>query len=207
MMKYVVIVILALVVLVLSFAGIRGTTSRQPPILLFDDMVDQPKYKPQSQSPFFPDGRTLRPAPAGTVPFGRPGFSPSPAPVYDDPAAFDLKQIPLKVDAALLTRGQQVYSTYCTVCHGAAGTGNGIVTQYNSAQPANYHSDRLRGVTDGYLYKVITEGKGLMGAYGPSIRPEDRWAAVAYLRALQRSQNARLEDVPQAQRQELERSR
>lgn len=207
MMKYVVIVLLALVAVVLSIAGIRGTISRRPPILLFDDMVDQPKYKSQSQSVFYTDGRTMRPTPAGAIPFGRPGFEPAPDAVTEDPSAYDLPRIPLKVDAALLSRGQRVYGVYCTVCHGGAGTGSGVVTQYNSAQPANYHSDRLRGVTDGYIYKVITEGKGLMGAYGPSLRPADRWAAVAYVRALQRSQNATISDVPQTQREELLRSK
>jgi mono/diheme cytochrome c family protein len=146
----------------------------------------------------------MRLPPPGTIQWGRNPAAPSPAGLADDQAAYQLKRIPLNVDRALLSHGQQVYNTYCAVCHGGAGTGNGVTTQYNMSQPANYHIDRLRQESDGYFYKVITEGRGLMGAYGPSIRPADRWAVVAYVRALQRSENATINDVPEELRKELE---
>lgn len=207
MLKYVIIFLLAIVAITLSIFGVRGMTSHRPPVVLFGDMDNQPKYKSQAESPFFPDGRTMRPTPPGAMPWGRRAESPSPQLIVDDQAAYALKKMPVKLDAALLTRGQQVYNTYCTVCHGAAGLGNGVTTQYNMSQPANYHIDRLRQETDGYFYKVITEGKGLMGGYGPSIHPADRWAVVAYVRALQRSENATMKDVPEAMRKELEQAK
>lgn len=204
MIKYVLIILLALIVITLSIAGVRGTISRQPPILLFDDMVDQPKYKSQAESPFFPDGRTMRLPPAGTIAWGHSPDAPSPDYLIDDAAAYLVQKNPRKIDMALLQHGQQVFNTYCAVCHGRAGLGNGVTTQYNMSQPANYHLDRLRAETDGYFYKVITEGKGLMGSYGSSIRPADRWAVIAYIRALQRSENATINDVPETMRKELE---
>ena len=207
MLKYVIIILLAIVVIILSMAGVRGMTSRRPPIVLFGDMDNQPKYKSQAQSPFFADGRTMRPLPPGTIQWGRAAGAPSAEYLADDQAAYQLKKMPVKLDAALLTRGQQVYNTYCVVCHGGAGLGNGVTTQYNMSQPANYHIDRLRQETDGYFYKVITEGKGLMGGYGPSIHRADRWAVVAYVRVLQRSENGTITDVPEAMRKELEQSR
>jgi mono/diheme cytochrome c family protein len=204
MLKYVLIILGLLVALTLIFAGVRGQTSRLPPVLLFDDMVDQPKYRNQGESAFFQDQRQMRlPAP-GSVPWGRSAVQPDPSLLVNDPVNYQLKKIPLKLDYALLERGQQVFSTYCVVCHGAFGTGNGITTNYGQAPPANYHADRLRQATDGYLYQVITEGKGLMGPYGPSIAPEDRWAVVAYVRALQRAGQGHLQDVPENLREQLQ---
>ncbi len=207
MLKYVIIFLLAFVVITLSIFGVRGMTSRRPPVVLFGDMDNQPKYKSQAQSPFFPDGRTMRPPPPGTIQWGRSATALAPEYLADQQAAYQLKKMPVKLDQALLSRGQHVFSTYCVVCHGGAGLGNGVTTQYNMSQPANYHIDRLRQETDGYFYKVITEGKGLMGGYGPSIHPADRWAVVAYVRALQRSENATINDVPEAMRKELEQAK
>lgn len=204
MLKYVLIILALITILAVAFVGLRGQTSRQPPVMVFDDLVDQPKYRNQGQSAFFADGRQMRLAPPGTVAWGRSSDKPDPSILADDTANFAHKTIPVPLDAALLQRGRKVFNTYCAVCHGAFGTGNGVATNYGMATPANYHSDRLRQVTDGYLYQVITDGKGLMGAYGPSIKPDDRWAVVAYVRALQRAGNARIEDVRQNVRPELE---
>lgn len=204
MMKYVLIILVALTLIVVSLLGLRGFTFRQPPVQLFDDMVDQPKYKSQAESAFFPDGRTMRTPPAGSVAWGRDATVPDPKLLVDDQSCYQMKTLPRKIDADLLAEGQRLFNTYCMVCHGGAGTGNGITVSYGQAPPANYHTDRLRNVTDGYLYQVITEGKGLMGPYGPSLKPDDRWAVVAYVRALQRAGNATIKDVPQAQRQQLE---
>jgi mono/diheme cytochrome c family protein len=93
-------------------------------------------------------------------------------------------------------------------CHGGFGDGNGITVKYGQTPPANFHGPRLRqdAAHDGYLFQVITEGKGLMGPYGPNIRPEDRWAVVAYVRALQRAGQATLDDVPQNLRAALQKA-
>lgn len=204
MLKYVLIILALLTILTIGFVGLRGQTSRTPPFIIFDDMVDQPKYKNQGDSAFFADGRQMRLAPPGTVAWGRAPDKPDPAMLVDETAGYSLKAIPIPVDAGLLQRGQKVFTTYCAVCHGGFGTGSGVATNYGMSTPANYHTDRLRQVTDGYIYQVITEGKGLMGAYGPSIKPDDRWAAVAYVRALQRAGNAKIEEVPANIRGELE---
>lgn len=203
MLKYVLIILATLLILTVTFLGFQGQKSTQPPLVVFDDMVWQPKYKNQGASDFFPDARQMRMPPGGTIPWGRDAKTPDPALRIDDTAMYELKKVPVPVDMALLNRGQALFTTYCTVCHGAFGNGAGITTKYGIAPPANYHTDRLRKATDGYLYQVITEGKGLMGAYGPSVKPQDRWAVVAYVRALQLAGNATIEDVPQAQRAEL----
>lgn len=206
MLKYILIALGCLVVLTLAFLGVRGTASRQPPMMFFDDMDDQPKYKNQAGSAFFPDGRQMRLPPQGSVAWGRESGRPDPALLVDDGVEYQRQRIAGKIDYELLDRGRRLYGTYCTVCHGGFGNGNGVATQYGMAPPANYHTDRLRQATDGYLYQVITEGKGLMGPYGPSIRPADRWAIVAYVRALQTAGMATIDDVPAAQREELTRS-
>ena len=203
MYKYVVIILFALTVVTVSILGLRGLMFRDPPLQLFDDMVDQPKYKSQSQSAFFPDGRTMRLPPLGTLAWGRSAAAPDPKLKIDDLANYKLAKMPGKIDMALLKKGQYLFTTHCVVCHGGFGNGNGINVQYGQSLPANYHADRLRTATDGYLYQVITEGKGLMGPYGPSLRPDDRWSIVAYVRALQRAGNATIQDVPQTQRPDL----
>jgi mono/diheme cytochrome c family protein len=203
MMKYILIILAALTLLTVAFMGFRGTTSRQPPIMVFDDLDDQPKFKNQAGTSFFPDGREMRLAPAGTVAYGRQVAQPDKSLLVDDQAQFQLKQIPMPVDLALLERGQKLFNTYCAVCHGGFGSGTGITVQYGQAPPANYHSDRLRQAPDGYIYQVITEGKGLMGPYGPSIKQEDRWSVVAYVRALQRAGTGKMQDVPENRRGEL----
>ncbi len=203
MFKYVLIILAVLSLVTVVFMGVRGSISRKPPIVIFDDMDDQPKYKNQAGSNFFPDGRQMRLPPAGTVPFGREVSAPDKSLLVDDAAQFQLQRMPVEVTMELLERGQRLYTTYCSVCHGGFGNGNGITVQYGQAPPANYHGDRLRQAPDGYIYQVITEGKGLMGPYGPSIRPADRWAIVAYVRALQRAGSGSIEDVPENRRSEL----
>ena len=104
----------------------------------------------------------------------------------------------------LIPRGQERYNINCAVCHGKAGLANGIVGQYGVAAIANLQDDRIRAMPDGQLFSTITNGKNTMGAYGPQIAIEDRWAIVAYLRALQKSQGVKLADLPEAQQQELQ---
>lgn len=207
MLKYVLIILATLSLLTLAVMGVRGMTSRRPPLMVFDDMDDMPKYKNQAGSEFFPDGRQMRPIPPGTVAWGRDAGRPDSSVLYSDAGAFQTKRIPMAIDAPLLQRGQKLFTVNCAVCHGGFGDGNGITVKYGQAPPANYHTDRLLQVTDGYIYQVITEGKGLMGPYGPNIKPADRWAIVAYVRALQRAGDATIDDVPAALRAELISSR
>jgi len=195
-LKYVLIILAALCILMVAFLGVRGSKSRQPPLIFFRDMEDQPRYANQGASPFFADGRQMRPIPPGTVPWGRSPAAPDKSFLHDDTTAFAQKRIPTEVTMKLLQRGQTLYTVNCVVCHGGFGDGNGIATQYGLIPPPTFHSPRLRDVTDGYLYEVVTQGKGRMGPYGQNIRPQDRWAVVAYTRALQRAGSGRIEDVP-----------
>ena len=177
------------------FGTLLAATCRQ-------DMQDQPKYKPLAESKFFADGRSARPIPAGTIARDE----------LDDNDAFHtgasngafLPTIPVPVNAVLLHRGQDRYDIFCSPCHGRLGDGNGMVAQRGVRAPANFHTDRLRSVPPGYLYQVITNGYGAMGDYGDQVPVSDRWAIVAYVRALQLSRNATVHEVPASDRAQLD---
>ena len=218
-MRVVIFVLVLLSGVFVSLMGFRGTVSDRRPLLILPDMVFQPKYHAQDESPFFKDGRAMRTPPAGTVPFGGADYdadagSPRQNPDFlrDDDAYYRGKQgdawvahNPLPVDNDLLRRGRQRYDIYCTPCHGATGTGNGIMTQYGMVGVASI-TDALHSLmSDGEFFSVISSGKGRMMPYAAQIKVRDRWAIVAYLRALIRSQNASLSDVPEALRGELNR--
>jgi mono/diheme cytochrome c family protein len=204
---------------VLSQMGTRGVVSDRRPLMLIPDMDFQPRYNAQAAGPFFSDGRAMRTPPPGTVPFGGADYdSDAGSPrqnrdfLRDDDAYYRGKQgqawvdrNPLKVDMALLRRGQQRYDIFCTPCHGATGTGNGIMTQYGMVGVASITDDLHRLMPDGQHFDVISNGKGRMMAYGPQIKVRDRWAIVAYIRALMRSQSATVRDVPEFLRGELNR--
>jgi mono/diheme cytochrome c family protein len=206
---------------VLALAGLRGWHSSEPPLQIFPDMDHQPKYQPQHPSGFFADGRSSRKWVDGAVPMGYtlPGrylqaaarngsfggsFSNQPdyantgrmGEVYGD-------GLPLEVTDALLDRGEGRFNIHCAVCHGRTGIGNGIVQTVGSwATVANLLDDRIRSMPDGQIFNTITNGKNTMGAYGPNIAVDDRWAIIAYVRALQRSQRARFADLsPELQKQ------
>ena len=166
------------------------------------DMHDQPKYIPLRPSSFFDDGRSARQLPVGTVARGH----------LDEDTAFytgkgaDGKYVdafPLPVTKELLQRGQQRYNIYCTPCHDYAGTGNGMVVQRGFRHPPSYHIDRLRQAPNGYIFDVITNGFGAMQDYSAQLAPADRWAVIAYERALQLARNATVNDVPAAERTRL----
>lgn len=166
------------------------------------DMQDQPKYVPLRPSSFFEDGRSARPIPAGTVARGH----------LDADIAFytgkgpDGKYIdafPFPITKEVLLRGQQRFNIYCTPCHDRMGTGNGMVVRRGFRHPPSYHIDRLRQAPNGYIFDVITNGFGAMQDYSAQIEPADRWAIIAYERALQLSQNATVNDVPPAERAQL----
>jgi Cytochrome C oxidase, cbb3-type, subunit III len=166
------------------------------------DMHDQPKYVPLRPSDFFADGRSARPITEGTVARGH---------LNDDTLLYTGKgadgkpsnEFPMPVTKELLLRGQQRFNVYCTPCHDRTGSGNGMIVRRGYRRPPTYHSDRLRQQPNGYLYDVITNGFGAMPDYAAQIPPPDRWAIVAYIRALQLSQQASIGDVPPAARSQL----
>jgi mono/diheme cytochrome c family protein len=173
-------------------------------VLLFfgacrQDMHDQPKYKALRASPFFADGRASRPMVEGTVARGQlDDLAPSHTGKAVD-GTF-LAKVPVPVTKSLLARGHERFDIYCSVCHDRIGTGNGMVVQRGFRHPPSLHIDRLRAMPDGYVFDVITNGFGVMPPYAAQVPIDDRWAIVAYVRALQRSQNARPEDLPPEQR-------
>lgn len=196
-------ILIVLALSVVAVMGLRGFDSARPPLQLFDDMVDQPRYNPQLGNPFFADGRNQRSPVANTVAFGQNSRTPQARYAIDLEQAFALKNMPLAIDRPLLLKGQKYFTTYCLPCHGAVGDGKGITTAYGMTNPPTYHSDRLRQMADGEIFRAITLGKNTMGSYADKIAPDDRWAVVAYVRLLQRSQNARLSDIPESQRSAL----
>jgi hypothetical protein len=182
----------AIVMIVATFS--LATACRQ-------DMQDQPKYKPLGESKFFADGRQARPIPAGTI--ARDELNDT-DPFHTGVSNRQfLDTIPMDVDLKLLERGRDRFDIYCSPCHGRMGDGNGMVAQRGFRAPANFHSDRLRSVPPGYIFQVITNGYGAMGDYGDQIAVNDRWAIVAYLRALQLSRHAPVADVPADARGQL----
>ena len=167
-------------------------------------MHDTPRYEALEESDFFADKRAMRPIPEGTVARGN---------LRDDDVFYTGKSngeivqaLPAQVtlDKALLDRGQQRFNIYCAPCHSELGDGNGTVVQRGYKRPASYHEPRLRTVPIGYFYDVITNGFGQMPDYSAQVAPADRWAIAAYIRALQLSQAATVEDVPAADRGVLE---
>jgi mono/diheme cytochrome c family protein len=184
-----------LVVLISAFA-LLSTSCR-------NDMYNQPKKKPLAESIFFKDGTSARPLPANVVPrnVGR-----------DDPAfaaglvnGIYITQLPVKLAPELLARGRERYDIYCATCHGLTGNGDGMVVRRGFPAPPSYHLDRLRNAPVGYFYDVMANGFGVMSSYGDRVKPQDRWAIAAYIRALQLSQNARPQDVPPNEFQNLQR--
>lgn len=183
----------------------RGMPSAKPPIHPNQNMDDQPKYKPQASSEFFVNGQAMRLPVDGTVARGW---------LHEDVVYYTgktkdgnlVKKNPVPVTLPLIKRGQQRFNIYCSPCHGRTGEAQGIkgiVVQKGMLAPPSFHEQRLRDVEDGHIFDVITNGIRNMPPYKYQIPVEDRWAIVAYFRALQLSQNAKAEDVPAAVRQDL----
>ena len=165
-------------------------------------MADQPRYEPLSRSTFFSDDRAARPLVEGTVARGQ---------LRSDEHLYTGKEreklvdtFPFPVTRAVMARGQQRYNIFCSPCHDRAGTGQGMIVRRGYRVPPSFHIDRLRQAPAGYFFDVISNGFGVMPDYAQQVQPEDRWAIVAYIRALQLSQHATLADVPEDQRQQLE---
>lgn len=165
------------------------------------DMQDQPKYKPLAPSRFFADGRSARPIPAHTI--ARDELNDNDSFHTGEINGAFLDTIPLAVNLQLLERGHDRYNIFCSPCHGEVGDGLGMVARRGFQIPANLHTDRLRAVPPGYIYQVITNGYGAMPDHGDQIPVRDRWAIVAFVRALQLSHHVTLADVPRAEREQL----
>jgi len=166
------------------------------------DMHDQPRYKPLAKSAFFEDDRSARPPVEGTVARGelREDEHLFTGKVDGAPAA----EFPFPVTAEVLERGRQRFDIYCAPCHGALGRGDGAVVQRGFKKPPSLHTDLARIVPPGYHFDVITSGFGAMPDYAAQVPVRDRWAIVAYIRALQLSQHATLDDVPVEKRAQLD---
>jgi mono/diheme cytochrome c family protein len=172
----------------LLLAGCGGT--------LRQDMANQPRQNPLSPSEFFQDGRSARPIPDNTVIRGS---------VAEDELFIpkDSNAFPLPLTQDLLERGEDRFKIFCSPCHGLQGDGYGMVVLRGMKHPPTYHQDRLRNVPVGYLFDVVTNGFGAMNGYSAQIAPRDRWAVVAYVRALQLSRNAHAADLPAKLRDRL----
>jgi len=189
------------------------------------DMQDQPKYLPYRGSEMFPDSNSSRPLVKGTVPrgylredqvmyTGKSGAAVAPAnPTQKTPAANssgtssipaspaaatgnDVNEFPFPITREVLDRGQERFNIYCSPCHGVLGDGQGMIANRGFSPPPTYHQDRLRNAPLGHFFDVITNGFGRMPDYSMQIPPHERWAIIAYIRALQLSQNANVADIP-----------
>jgi hypothetical protein len=167
------------------------------------DMRQQPKVKPLDQSDFFLDGQASRPLVADTVARGHLDLDKA---LYTGMNEDDtpVEAFPLEITREVIERGQERYNIFCSPCHGGLGNGQGMIVQRGFKSPPSFHTDRLREAPPGYYYDVITQGFGVMYSYASRVPPEDRWAIIAYIKALQLSQNATLDDVPPDQRNKLE---
>jgi mono/diheme cytochrome c family protein len=174
------------------------------------DMYDQPRYKTFGAGALFADGASARMPPPGTQPRARGAFADSSggraggAAVQADIAAERAQANPYPVDMRLLERGRDRYMIYCLPCHSPLGDGDGLVVRRGFPAPPSFHQPRLREAPDRHIYDVITQGYGVMLPYADRVEPADRWAIVAFVRALQLSQNASAASLPPALRARLE---
>ncbi len=166
-----------------------------------DDMHNQPRYKPLAESEFFPDHRAARPAVEGTVARGH---------LHIDTARYtgkfngeDIDQFPIPIARRDIEIGRERFNIYCTPCHGRLGDGNGMVVLRGFRQAASYYTDKLMNAPVGHFFDVMTNGFGAMPSYASRIEPDDRWRIVAYIKVLQASESAKINDVPADQRQNL----
>ncbi|MDB6067760.1 MAG: cytochrome [Pedosphaera sp.] len=202
-MRYFLLFFVLCTVMVVAIAGKRGSISRRPPIELFADMNRQPKLRPQTPDAYFADGKASRLPIAGTI-AREDRYEDLPVNTGRKTGMTNfVETLPVEVTAKLMARGQQRFNINCSPCHGPQADGNGITKKYGMPTVANLHDKRIVEMTDGEIFNTITYGKNLMGPYGPNVVVEDRWAIIAYLRALQLSQLGNVDDVPEAMRATL----
>jgi len=207
-MRYVLIGIAMMVFLVVSLAGFRGDISRKAPIELIADMDRQPKLRPLEPNSFFANGMSSQPLVKGTVRQSEPIALADGSDVYpfetEHPAVSGLQvgttnavaTIQLPVSMELMERGREKYMISCVPCHGGQGDGNGVVKYFGFSAVKSLHDPAVVKQSDGDIYRTVTVGKGVMKGYANTLGIEDRWAIVAYVRALQLSRLGNEDEVP-----------
>lgn len=206
-MRYFLAILLCCIVATVGVLGFRGSKFRKPPLYIFPDMEWQLKLRPQKPNGFFANGISSQLPVAGTIPRST-AIQTTSGPVYPyEDASVNTGLIPgttnfvpvnpLPITASLLKRGQQRFTINCSPCHGQLADGNGITKKIGAmVTVANLHDKRIVEMADGELFYVISNGRNLMGSYGANVVVQDRWAIIAYLRALQLSQLASVDDLP-----------
>lgn len=206
-----------LCVATVSILWFRGTKSPLPPLYIFPDMDFQAKYHAQGENHFFTDHRDARPVVQGTIPRGTAwnetevfdsayAYAPAQDPILytgQNPDGSFFRGFPLPVTHQLLELGQAKFNIYCAVCHNPLGNGDGVTKKYGMIATPSYYDERLRTMPEGEIFDTITHGKNTMLPYGDKLSPSERWAVVAYVRALQRAAHATLNDVPADHRADL----
>lgn len=195
-MRYFLLIFALSVVVVVAVAGKRGSLSRRPALEIFPDMVRQPKLRPQEPSGFFANGASSQPIVAGTVARGSTWQDTPENTGRITGATNFVDAIPVLVTSALLARGAERYAISCLPCHGPQGDGNGVTKKLGMLVVTTLHDKRIVGMPDGEIFNTITYGKNLMGSYGQNVAINDRWAIIAYARALQLSKLGTTNDVP-----------
>jgi mono/diheme cytochrome c family protein len=180
---------------VLLLACVALTACRQ-------DMQDQPRYKPLAGTDFFGDGRSARPLPEGTVARGHLRIDT--VRYTGKQNAEDVDYFPFPITRADVLRGQERFNIYCSPCHSRLGDGAGMIVRRGFRKAGDYHTEKLLKAPAGHFFDVITNGFGAMPSYASRVDPDDRWRIVAYIRALQLSENATINDVPATERTKLE---
>jgi len=194
--KYFLLPFVLIAITIVVIAGQRGSMSRKPPIEIFPDMDRQPKLRPQTFNRILPDNLSSQPHPANTIARGS-HFEDNTINTGRETGTTNwVETNPMPINDTLLNRGEERYNISCSPCHGAIGDGKGITGKYGMVAMANFHDKRLVMMADGEIFNTITYGKNLMGAYGGLVSVEDRWAIIAYVRALQRSQLAYVDELP-----------
>lgn len=212
-MRYFLVIFAVIVVAVVAVAGKRGSLSRRTPIEVFPDMDRQLKLRPQQPNGFFANGLSSQLPVEGTVARSKaiqtingPVFPFEDAPVNSGRITGTTNFVetnPLQVTATLLHRGQERYTVFCAPCHGAQADGNGVTKKLGMAVVANLHDKRIVTMPDGEIFNTVTHGKNLMQSYAAQVPVEDRWAIIAYVRALQLSRLGAVEDLPAELRDKL----
>lgn len=188
----------------------RGGTVRAASFLVLfvlaggcrQEMYNQPRLEPLEQSDFFPRGMSARPEIPGTVARGHLELDDH---LYRGRVNRALAEaFPFEIETETLERGQRQFGVFCSPCHGSSGYGNGAIVRRGFPAPPSFHSELMRSKPVGHYFNVITNGFGVMYDYAARVSPRDRWAIIAYIRALQLSQRATLDDVPVEERQRLE---
>lgn len=205
----IVLVSTAIGAILFCIAGLQGRTSRKPPLEVFSDMDRQEKLRPQEPNGFFTNGVSSQLPPSGTIARSEPikttsgdvyAFEDSPVNTGKVTGTTNfVDNNPLPLNGELLARGRERFDIYCAPCHGKLGDGNGITKKIGDMPSvANLHDKRIVEMADGEIFNTVSKGKGLMGAYGPIVPVQDRWAIVAYLRALQFSRLGTTNDLTAA---------